>query len=111
MVFAFQPDDEFQDALRKAYDQNMMVTETLVREMFTTLKELEPDALANLRMIFNRIGTADMESAQQIAAYYEGQISAILIAVHGRCAGCGGDHLAEMLEEETAKAACEEEEK
>lgn len=100
-AFMFPMPPELQAEMERAQDQALMAAEVRANEIKDFLGSLSPDHLATFRSIMHVMVTHEQPDA--VAAYYEGQASAILTFVHNKCSHCGEEHdsITEVLEPPT----------
>ena len=89
------------DAMRREYDQRVMVREGLIRKINSIFREMVPEDLATFRLIFHHIASVPEEQSQNLASYYEGLAAGVLLQ-KDLCPGCGADHADDFLQNCTA---------
>lgn len=87
------------DALRR----RRMESTAAIKDLFASMI---PEDLVTFRRLLHAMVAAE-DDCLKMAAYYEGQASAILQHVHHVCPGCGKDHTQEMIEGLLSDDACD----
>lgn len=82
------------EELQQEIDKRHMEAESFRHDIARFLDELSQDQLFTLRRLLTLM---QADSAGMYASYLEGASSAILQYKHGVCAGCGKDHMQEIL--------------
>jgi hypothetical protein len=92
-VFGFgELPDELQQAMQEHLDKQQMLSTALHHDIDRLLDEMTVEQLLALRIILNSCAHND-----QAAPFFEGQVAACWRFKHGRCGGCGRDHMEELL--------------
>jgi hypothetical protein len=98
----FSNPEEFMQHVKSQHERAQMESELFQVDINRLLREIGPDHLLTLRVIFNVLSTSDPSHGALMAAFLEGLASATLELQHKVCSRCGRDHEVNELDSRCA---------